>query len=384
MREVPFHRPPIGEEEIASVVETLRAGWLTMGPKTIQFEKEFADYLGVPHTVAVSSCTAALHLALACIGLKEGDEVLVPDSTFAATAEVVTYFKARPVVVDVGADDLLMDPDAAERAVTPRTRALIPVHHSGQPCEMDALTDLARRRDLYLIEDAAHAFPAAYKGRRIGALGPLTCFSFYATKTLATGEGGMVATFDPEQARRIRILRLHGIDKDPWKRYTKEGSWFYEVVEAGYKYNMTDPQAALGLVQLRRADALHRERAGLAEAYRAAFDGIEGVRPLRLHPERQHAWHLFVILLDLERLTLDRDAFIRELARRGVGTSVHFIPLHRHPYYRDTFGLRAEDFPACEHAFRRQISLPLFPGMTREDVAHVIGAVRDLLVEHRR
>jgi perosamine synthetase len=384
MKEIPFHRPPIGEEEIASVVETLRAGWLTMGPKTLQFEREFAGYLGVPEAVSVNSCTAAMHLALAGMGLKEGDEVLVPDSTFAATAEVVTYFRARPVVVDVGAEDLLMDPEAAERAVTPRTRAMIPVHHSGQPCNMDALQDLALRRHLHIIEDAAHAFPAAYKGKRIGTLGSLTCFSFYATKTLTTGEGGMVTLFDREKARRIRILRLHGIDKDAWKRYTKEGFWYYEVVEAGYKYNLTDPQAALGLVQLKRADALHRERQRIASAYRSGFAGLEGVKPLRLHPERGHAWHLFIILLDLERLVIGRDAFIRELAQRGIGTSVHFIPLHRHPYYRDTFGLSASAFPGCEGAFQRQISLPIYPDMTREDVDYVIDNVRDVLETHKR
>ena len=384
MREIPFHRPAIGEEEIRSVSETLRAGWLTMGPKTLQFEQAFAEYLGVPHAVSVSSCTAALHLALACIGLKEGDEVLVPDSTFAATAEVVTYFKARPVVVDVHKDDLLMDVEAAERAVTPRTRAIIPVHHSGQACDMDPLLDLARRRNLQIVEDAAHAIPTTYKGRKIGALGPLTCFSFYATKTLATGEGGMVTTFDEKQAARIRVLRLHGIDKDAWKRYTKEGSWYYEVVEAGYKYNLTDPQAAMGLVQLRRLETLHEARRRIAGAYRDAFASMEGIRPLRVHEDRGHAWHLFVILLDPGRLSIPREAFIRAMAERGIGTSVHFIPLHRQPYYRDAFGLSASDFPSCEGAYQRQVSLPIYPDMTQEDVAYVIENVRELLTLHRR
>jgi dTDP-4-amino-4,6-dideoxygalactose transaminase len=384
MREIPFHRPSIGEEEIRSVSESLRAGWLTMGPKTVQFEQAFAEYLGVPHAVSVSSCTAALHLALACIGLQEGDEVLIPDSTFAATAEVVTYFKARPVVVDVGADDLLMDPEKTERAVTARTRALIPVHHSGQSCDMDALMDLARRRNLHVVEDAAHALPSTYRGRKIGALGPLTCFSFYATKTLATGEGGMVTTFDETLAARIRVLRLHGIDRDAWKRYTKEGSWYYEVVEAGYKYNLTDPQAALGLVQLRRLEAMLEARRRIADAYRGAFSSMEGIRPLRVHEERGHAWHLFVILLDPERLTISREAFIRAMAERGIGTSVHFIPLHRQPYYRDTFGLSASDFPACEWAYQRQVSLPIYPDMTADDTAYVIESVRELLALHRR
>jgi perosamine synthetase len=381
--EIPFHRPLIGEEEIAQVVDSLRSGWITTGPKTVRFEEEFRRFVGAPHAAAVSSCTAALHLALRVIGLEPGDEVIVPDMTFTATGEVVTYFGARVVPVDSQPDTLNLDPEGVERAITPRTRAVIPVHYAGQPCDMDEILDLARRHRLSVIEDAAHCFPGNYRGRKVGTIGDLTCFSFYATKTLATGEGGMVTTGNQAWDELIRTLRLHGISRDAWKRYTREGSWQYEVVAAGYKYNLTDLQAALGLAQLGKAEAMRARRCALARRYDEAFAGGPFVTP-SVRPDRESAWHLYPLRLRTEALAIDRDRFIQELKERGIGTSVHFIPLHRHPYWRDSLEMGPADFPVAEDAFLRLISLPLFPGLTEEEQGRVIQAVLDVSRENRR
>jgi perosamine synthetase len=381
---IPFHIPDIGEEEIASVVETLRSGWLTTGPKVKKFEEEFARFVGCGHAVAVNSGTAALHLALDATGIKEGDEVIVPTMTFTATAEVVLYFKARPVLVDCQPETLNIDPAKIERAITPRTKAVISVDFGGQPCDYDAIFEIARRHGLRVIEDAAHALPASYKGRKVGTFSDVTCFSFYATKTITTGEGGMATTENPEWADRMRMMSLHGISKDAWKRYTAEGSWYYEVHSPGYKYNLTDPAAALGLVQLTKCERFRDERSLIAGKYDAGFaDLAELERPI-VSPDREHARHLYVIQLNLDRLRIGRNEFIEGLKRKNIGTSVHFIPLHLHPFYRNALGYKPDDFPNATRAFERIISLPIFPGMGDERIDRVIDAVRSTAEEHRR
>ena len=381
---LPFHRAMIEEDDIDSVVQVLRSGWLTTGAGAKRFESEFARYVGAANAIAVSSCTAALHLALAAIRLKEGDEVILPTMTFSSTGQVVLYFKGRPVLVDCEADSFQADPDAIERAVTPRTRAIIAVHFAGSPARMDALLDIARRHKLTLIEDAAHALPTRYKGRMIGAIGDITCFSFYATKTLTTGEGGMVTTEDLEIANRVRMLSLHGISKDAYARYTAAGTWRYEILDLGYKYNMTDMQAALGLSQLAKCDLMRAKREHIANRYTEALSSLDAYETPRAFPDTQHAWHLYAIKVKPGVLILSRDRIIEELKQRGIGTSVHFIPLHTHPYYQQNLGYRTGQFPNAERHFEAAISLPLFPGMTTEDTDRVIEALHELAVSYRR
>lgn len=376
---IPFHCPAIGEEEVTAVQQVVRSGWLTMGPKTVEFEREFAHYVSTRHAIGVSSCTAALHLALEVIGLQPGDEVLVPTNTFTATAEVVTYFGARPVLVDVDRATMNIDPEDAARRVTVRTKAVIPVHFAGQPCDMMEIQLLAKRHGLQVIEDAAHAFPATYRGIRIGGLSELTAFSFYVTKPLTTGEGGMVTTNNKEYAERIRIMRLHGISRDAWARYTGEGSWYYEVLAAGYKYNMTDLQAALGLVQLSKCDALWAARCRIAKRYTEAFQSVQGLEVPRICESRESAWHLYVLRLQPKRLRINRDTFVEKLKERGIGTSVHFIPLHLQTYYQTAYGYKRGDFPRAEREYQRCFSLPIYPTMRDEDVDRVIAAVTKIV-----
>ncbi len=382
-KNVPFHKPHITDDEVTEVVDSIRSGWLTMGPKTIEFEEKFRDYVGSGNAVSMNSCTACLHLALKAVGLKEGDEVIVPAMTFTATAEVVSYFKARPVLADIDEETFNIDDAEIARKITPKTKAVIPVHFAGQPCDMDEINDIARSNNLYVIEDAAHAFPALYKYRTIGSYGDITCFSFYATKTLSTGEGGMATTDNDEFAEKMRILRLHGISKDAWKRYSAEGSWYYEVTDAGYKYNMTDIQASLGLAQLKKSDWMWKRREEIALKYNEAFKSCEELVTPHVKPDRDSAWHLYVLKLDLEMLRINRNRFIEELKGRGVGTSVHFIPLYRHPYYSTTFGYEPKDFPKSEHTYERILSLPIYPAMTHDDVNAVIESVEDVIRKFR-
>lgn len=381
---IPFHVPDIGEEEIRSVVETLQSGWLTTGAKVKRFEEDFAKYVGGRHAVAVNSGTAALHLALDAIGIKEGDEVIVPTMTFAATSEVVLYFKAAPILVDCQADTLNLDPDKIEAAITAKTKAIIPVHFGGQPCEMDSILEIAKARKLKVVEDAAHALPAAYDGKRVGIIGDITCFSFYATKTITTGEGGMATTGNPEWADRMRMMSLHGISKDAWNRYSSEGSWYYEVFFPGYKYNMTDIAAAIGIEQLKKCNRFWKARRRIAAAYDEGFADLPEIRTPVCHSDRQHAWHLYVIQLELDRLTINRNEFIEALKQANIGTSVHFIPLHLHPYYQKTFGYTPGDFPNANDVFHRIVSLPIFPKMAETDIREVIRAVRNIVKRHRR
>ena len=381
---LPFHVPDIGEEEIQSVVETLRSGWLTTGSKAKQFEAEFAHRVGARHAVALNSCTAALHLALEAVGVTEGDEVIVPTMTFAATAEVVHYFKAKPVLVDCQGDTLNIDVDQIEKAISPRTKAIIPVHYAGQPCAMDRILEIARVHHLKVIEDAAHALPARYRGRMVGTIGDITCFSFYSTKTITTGEGGMATTENEEWAERMRILSLHGITRDAVNRYTPEGSWYYEICYPGYKYNLTDIAAALGIPQLHKCDRFGAIRHRYATLYNEGFKDIPEITVPYVAEGVEHAWHLYVIQLDLERLRIGRNEMIELLKKQGIGTSVHFIPLHSHPYYRDNYGYFPNGFPVASAAFERIISLPIYTKMTDDDVQRVIEVITRLIQGNRR
>src|SRR5579883_3118246 len=381
---LPFALPHITAAEIDEVVDTLRSGWLTTGQKTKRFEREFAACVEAPYAVAVNSATAAMHLALDAIGLQPGDEVIVPVYTFTATAEVVEYFRARPVFADVDPLTCNLDPEQLERLITPRTRAVIVVHMAGLPAEMDVILAIAKAHNIVVIEDAAHAFPAKYRGQMVGSIGDLTAFSFYATKTLATGEGGMLTTANQQYAERAAMMSLHGISRDAWKRYSAEGTWYYEVQQAGYKYNMTDLAASLGLHQLARREWLLARRRSIARRYTEAFSQLPQVETPPEFAHCEHAWHLYILRLHLERLDISRDAFIQGLTRANIGTSVHFIPLHLHPFYRDTYRLKADDFPVALRAYRRAISLPIYPGMTDEDVEDVIAAVEDIVEAHAK
>ena len=399
---LPFSLPLIEEEEIQAVTDTLKTGWITTGPKTRKFEEDFAKFVGCKYAIAVNSCTAALHLALEAIGIKEGDEIITTPMTFAATAEVIRYFKAIPVFVDIDPVTMNIDPDKIEECLSSRVarrsslpKAMIPVHYAGHPCEMSKIMDIAKRYNLVVVEDAAHAFPAFYGEKLIGTIGDITCFSFYATKNISTGEGGMATTENAEWAERMRIMSLHGISKDAWKRYTAEGSWYYEIIAPGYKYNLTDIASALGLVQLNKAKSLWKRRADIAAMYNDGFKDVGAIELPANNSDYQaarlistsgikHSWHLYVIKLNLERLNIDRGRFIEELKDRGIGTSVHFIPLHIHPYYRDTFRYKPEDFPIAFETYGRIISLPIYPKMTNSDVERVVAAVREVVQLHKQ
>lgn len=378
---IPFALPDIGEEEIAEVVDSLRSGWITTGPKTRRFEQEFAAFLGGDvEAVAVNSATAGLHLALEAIGIGPDDEVITTTHTFTATAEVIRYMGAHPVLVDVDPRSMTIDPERVESAMTPRTRAIIPVHYGGLACDMQRLAKIARSRNLLIVEDAAHALPTTCGGRLIGTLdSDATVFSFYATKTLATGEGGMLVTRNPRIAQRARVMRLHGIDRDAFDRYvSKKPAWHYEVVAPGFKYNMTDVAASMGIHQLAKVRRFQARRAELAARYTSELRGLPVLTPRDADPGDTHAWHLYVI-----RLTagagIGRDAFIQRMAEQGVGCSVHYIPLHLHPYWRDTYRLRPEQFPHSQALFESAISLPIYTRMTDDDQSHVLDAVRRTL-----
>jgi len=373
MFNIPFHRPYITKEEINEVVTTLKSGWLTMGAKTLEFEEQFKTYIydtkkEKAFAISANSCTACLHLALKAIGLKPGDEVILPTNTFIATAETIAYFSAKPVLCDIEYETHNIDISKIENLITEKTKAIIPVHFGGQPCDMDEILEIARKYNLYIIEDAAHALPAWYKGKKIGTIGHITCFSFYVTKTLATGEGGMATTFKENFARIMKINRLHGIDRDAWNRYTLQGDWYYEVVDQGYKYNMTDIQAALGLAQLRKLEWMWEKRKEIAQRYNQAFKNTQ-IETLKIKTDRETSWHLYVIKIN------NRDELYRKLKEKGIGTSVHFIPVHRHPYYKNTFGYKEKDYPVAEEVFRKSLSLPIYPGLSKEEQEYIIENV---------
>jgi dTDP-4-amino-4,6-dideoxygalactose transaminase len=381
---VPFHRVYITKKDIKAVSETMRNGWITMGPQTQEFENKFKEKVCASYAVAVSSCTAAMHLALEVIGISEGDEIIIPAMTFTATGEVISYFNAKPVIVDVDRDTLNILPLEIERSITSKTRAVIPVHFGGQPANLDEILDIAQSKNLKVIEDAAHCFPSFYKEKPIGSLGDITAFSFYATKTLTMGEGGIATTENEEYANWMKILRLHGISKDAWKRYSAEGSWYYDVIEAGYKYNMTDIQASLGLSQLKKSELMWEKRSRIAKIYNEAFSGIGQImRPIIL-PYNKTSWHLYVIKLNLDTLTINRDRFIEELKDKGIGTSVHFIPLYRHPYYKRVAPVLPEMVQHSEWLYERIISLPIYPGMNDNEIEYVVDNVKGIAKKYAK
>lgn len=378
---LPFALPEIGEEEIAEVVSALRSGWVTTGPKTRQFEADFAEFLGGGvETIAVNSATAGLHLGLEAMGIGPGDEVITTTHTFTATAEVIRYLGADPVFVDVDAQTLCIDVAAVEAAITPRTKAIIPVHFAGRAADMDALLAVARRHGLHVMEDAAHALPTTCGGKLVGTLdSDVAVFSFYANKTITTGEGGMLVTRNPEIAKRARVMRLHGISRDAFDRFTaKAPSWYYEIVAPGFKYNMTDIAASMGIHQLRKANAFQQKRARIAALYDSALAGLPIVLPPQAAPGDKHSWHLYVIQLDAS-VAVGRDQFIERLYAQGIGCSVHYIPLHLQPYWRDTYQLKPEMFPVSQRIYEHTLSLPLYTRMTEADVARVVAAVKTAL-----
>lgn len=378
---LPFSPPYLGEEEIREVEAALRSGWISRGPRTGEFEAAFAERLGSPSALALNSCTSGLHLALAVHDIGPGDEVIAPTMTFSSSVNVVEHVGATPVLVDVESDTLNIDPEAVRDAITDRTRAIVVVHYGGHPAEIDRIVELADEHGLHVIEDAAHALPASYNGEVVGSTDRLTAFSFYATKNLTTGEGGML-TGDPVLLERARVLSSHGMSGQAWQRYSNGGSWFYEVLEPGFKYNMTDVAAALGLRQLDRLETMQDRRRAVVRAYQ---DGLAD-SPLSLPAERpdvESAWHLYPVRLDLDEIDMTRASFIEGMADRNIGTSVHFIPVHRHAYYRDKYGFEAGAFPVAEAAYGRLVSLPLHPGLTERDSADVIAAVRDTLASSR-
>jgi perosamine synthetase len=387
---IPFHRPAVGEDEALAAAEAIRSGWLTTGERTAEFEREFAQFVGAEAAVAVSSGTAALHLSLVCRGVGAGDEVLVPANTFTGTAEAVALTGARPVLVDIDAASLNISCDDAQHKITSRTRAIIAVHVGGMACAMDELQALAERSGLCVVEDAAHALPTRYRGRMVGSISEFTAFSFYATKTLTTGEGGMITTPDPRAAQRLRRLRLHGIEREEARgalRGEPQASWKYQVAEAGYKYNLTDFQAAIGLVQLKKCEALRQARERIAARYTEEFAGLEAIE-LReesvanggggASPANSSSWHLYIIRIRTGILGIDREQFLRQLEHRGIGASVHFIPLNLHARYQREFGYRPGDFPVAEAQYRRSISLPIFPGMQDAEIERVVEALVEI------
>ncbi|MDE2454095.1 MAG: DegT/DnrJ/EryC1/StrS aminotransferase family protein [Burkholderiales bacterium] len=379
---LPFALPEIGDEEIAEVVDTLRSGWITTGPKARRFEDDFKAFLGQPglHSIAVNSATAGLHLAAEALGIGPGDEVITTTHTFTATAEVVRYLGADVKLVDIDPKTLNIDPAAVEAAITPRTKALIPVHYAGLAADMPALLAVAQRHGLKLIEDAAHALPATSQGALVGTLASdATVFSFYANKTMTTGEGGMLVTRDPALAKRAGVMRLHGMSRDAFDRFTATvPSWYYEIVAPGFKYNLTDIAAALGIHQLRRARDFQRQRERIAALYDEALAGLPLLTPPRPAAGELHAWHLYVLRL-ADGAGIARDRFIERLFEQGIGCSVHYIPLHRHPYWRERYGLDAAMFPHSEHAYQRMLSLPIYTRMSDGDVERVVAAVKAAL-----
>jgi len=378
-----FSPPLIGEEEITEVMDTLRSDWITTGPKTRRFEQEFAEFIGAPAALAVASATDAMLVGLAALSIGEGDEVITTPMTFCSTVHVIEHLGAKPVFADVEPDTLNIEPGKIAQAITSRTSAVMPVHLYGHLCEMETILDIASQHNLYVLEDAAHAPSAKYKGQMVGTLGTLTAFSFYATKNLTTAEGGML-TGAAELIDEARIWSLHGMSRDAWKRYGAKGSWYYEVIRPGFKCNMTDIQASLGIHQLRKLPQFQERRREIAQRYNDVFSQFEELQTPTERPEVEHAWHIYALRLNLDQMTIDRAQFIEELKERNIGASVHFIPVHMHPYYRDKYGYEPEDFPVTHQEYQRLVSLPIYPGMGEKDVEDVIEAVTDVVATHRR
>lgn len=372
-----FGSPLIGEDEIAEVAATLRSGWIGTGPRVGQFEEMMKDYTGAMHAIAVSSCTAALHLSLLVLGIGAGDEVITTTLTFAATANAIIHSGARPVFVDVNRDTMLLEPDAIEAAITPRTKAILPVHLAGRVCAMDEILTIARKHNLFVIEDAAHCIEGRYHGRKVGTIGDTTCFSFYVTKNLTTGEGGMVLTNNAEWAQKLRVLGLHGMDLHAQHRFGDSGYKHYYVTEAGYKYNMTDVQAALGIHQLKRLDESWDRRNAIWNRYNQSFSGLPVHLPAPDEPDMRHARHLYTVIAQEEECGRHRDHLLQHFTKHRIGVGVHYTPVHLHPYYRRTFGYRENAFPNAEWIGKGTISLPLSAKLSDDDVEDVISTLRE-------
>jgi dTDP-4-amino-4,6-dideoxygalactose transaminase len=382
---LPFARPALGDEEIAEVVDTLRSGWITTGPKVERFAADFAEYVGGRFAVPVSSGTAGLHVALLALGIGPGDEVITTPMTFVATLNTIVHCGAVPVLADIDAATLNIQVEEIERKISPSTRAILPVHYVGQPVDLDPILELAASRGIEVLEDAAHAVGAEYKGRRIGSFPTTSVFSFHPNKNMTTGEGGMVVTEDEEVFEKASLLKFHGMDRESWKRFAKAGSPRYDVAVPGFKYNMMDIQAALGLHQLKRLEGFLVERERLAQRYDRALAGLSGlILPQRVPYPVRHAWHLYTPLVDSDRLTIGRDQFMAELKTRNIGTGLHYTAAHEFSYYRERFGWSAEDFPAAHFVSERIVSLPLFPGLTDADQDDAIAAIREVLEKFRR
>jgi dTDP-4-amino-4,6-dideoxygalactose transaminase len=381
---LPFAKPSIGSEEIESVVRTLRSGWLTLGPRTAEFERAVAAYVGVDRAVAVSSCTAGLHLAMVALGIGPGDDVLLPVLNFAAAPNMAIHVGATPVLVDVDPSTLNVTAELLEPSWTESTRLVIPLHFAGRPCDMTEILELARSRGVPVLGDGAHALGAEYGSSKIGSIADVTSFSFYVTKGITTGEGGIVTSHDGDLLRRIGTLSLHGMSSDAWRRYSNRGPWYYEILDAGYKYNMSDVQAAIGLCQMKKIDAFQAARARIAETYSDHFSELDLLVAPPAYDGGRHAWHLYPIQVDTDGLRIGRDEFIHHLLEEGIGVSVHFIPIHYHPYYAERMDYERGSFPAAERYFERAVSLPIYPSMNDRDVMDVIAAVTRLLDYYKR
>jgi dTDP-4-amino-4,6-dideoxygalactose transaminase len=382
---LPFSRPSLGEEEIGEIIHSIKSGWITTGPKCYQFEEEVKKYVGAQHAIALSSATAGLHLSLLAAGIGPGDEVITTSMTFAATANMIVLVGAAPVFVDIG-EDLNIDPGEIEAAVTEKTKAIMPVHFAGYPCNMEKIMEIARRHNLLIIEDAAHAIGTEYRGRRIGSFGNTAIFSFHPIKNITTAEGGMLVTDDDELAKKVKLLKFHGIQKDAWKRYGAREIPQYEILFPGFKYNLTDLQAAIGIHQLRKLDGFIQKRTEYANLYHKLLEGIEEISTPKItwEPGTRHAWHLYVIMIDLERLTIGRDQFMARMLEANIGVGLHFPAVHLQPYYQRVLGCRRGDLPAAEYVSDRIFSLPLYPGMSEADVFDAASAVKDIVSRNRR
>ncbi len=374
-----YGSPAIENAEIEEVIAVMKSGWLGTGPKVAQFEREFAAYKGIEHTVALNSCTAALHLSILAAGIEDGDEVITTPLTFCATINAIIHAGATPVLADVDPLTLNIDPNEVEAKITPKTKAVLPVHFAGRPCDMDALCRIADNHKLKIIEDCAHAIETEYRGRKAGTFGDFGCFSFYVTKNIVTGEGGMVSTKNEEDAARIKMLGLHGMSKDAWKRFGDEGYKHYQVVECGYKYNMMDLQAAMGIHQLQRVEANWHRRQAIWQHYHDAFADLPIALPAPIEPDTRHAYHLYTILIDEQRCGISRDEFLDAMTAQNIGIGVHYLSIPEHPYYQQTFGWQPVDFPSAMNIGRQTVSLPLSAKLTNEDVGGVIDAVCEIV-----
>jgi dTDP-4-amino-4,6-dideoxygalactose transaminase len=382
--DLPFHRAWLGDDEINEVVDTLKSGWFTTGPKTHQFEEEFKRYIGCKHALGLNSCTAGLHLSIVAMEFHEGSEVITTPMTFPATASVIVHERLRPVFVDIEPGTLNIDVSKIEAKITAKTRAILPVHFAGHACDMDAIETIARKHDLVVIEDAAHALESSYKHRKIGNLGHLTSFSFYANKNITTGEGGMLTTNDDALADKIRVLRLHGLSKDAWKRFGKSGYSHWQLHAPGYKYNMPDISASLGIHQLRKVNQFHELRKRYRAMYDEAFEDVPEIETLITRSYAQPAHHIYIIALHLDRLTISRDRFVEEIQARGIGVGVHYVGLHLQPFYQKEFHTQPQDYPVATNYSERVLTLPLYPKMSLDDVSRVVGAVRNIIDKSRR